>query len=110
MTHALTLTAATADTLFAAHLLCEVCEDRPWTQRATWHATLVCASCAEGEPAVETAHPATALALWEADPDASILSLGTQYAVGYPAALATLGDVWRQTSPEELEALLAQGQ
>ena len=39
------------DTLFAAHLLCEVCERVPWTQRATYHYdTLVCADCASGEP------------------------------------------------------------
>jgi hypothetical protein len=40
----------TLDTLFEAHLLCQVCEERPWTQRAQWHPALVCAACAEGEP------------------------------------------------------------
>lgn len=40
-------------TLFAADLLCHVCEDVPWTQRARWCDALICANCAEGEPEPE---------------------------------------------------------
>jgi hypothetical protein len=38
------------DVLFAAGLLCEVCEERPWTQRAVWHHARICADCAIDEP------------------------------------------------------------
>lgn len=38
------------DTLFIAHLLCEACEMRPWTQQAVFHDARICASCAEEEP------------------------------------------------------------
>lgn len=38
------------DTLFAAHLLCAICQERPWTQPARWHDALICEGCAEGEP------------------------------------------------------------
>ena len=41
------------NTLFTAHLLCQVCDERPWTQRAQWHPALICQSCAEGEPPPE---------------------------------------------------------
>jgi hypothetical protein len=40
----------TLDVLFDAHLLCEVCQARPWTQPARYVEALVCAGCAEGEP------------------------------------------------------------
>lgn len=38
------------DILFAAQLLCLICQERPWTQHARWHDALVCADCASGEP------------------------------------------------------------
>ena len=49
-----------------------------------------------------TTDPATALAAWERQPDAAILTDGWQYAV-------TMDDIagWYQTSPEELDAALA---
>jgi hypothetical protein len=40
-------------TLFHAHLLCAVCQERPWTQTARWCPALICAACAEGEPKPE---------------------------------------------------------
>lgn len=50
-----------------------------------------------------TTDAAAALAWWNAQPDATIVTDGTQYAV-------TAGgiDGWRQSSPEELDALLMQ--
>jgi hypothetical protein len=36
--------------LYDADLLCYVCTDRPWTQRARWCTALICEGCAEGEP------------------------------------------------------------
>lgn len=41
------------DTLFDAHLLCQVCDTRPWTQRARWCHALICGDCAQGEPPPE---------------------------------------------------------
>jgi hypothetical protein len=38
------------DTLFAAHLLCEVCQERPWTHTARWCDALICVGGAAGEP------------------------------------------------------------
>jgi hypothetical protein len=47
------LTEHSLDVLFAAGLLCEVCEMRVATQKAQWSATDLCASCAEAEPQPE---------------------------------------------------------
>ena len=44
------------DTLFAAGLLCDVCEERPWTQTARTCDAHICADCAEGEPDEDDAH------------------------------------------------------
>lgn len=41
------------DTLYAANLLCTICEQRPWTQRALYHNVLLCSDCAAEEPAPE---------------------------------------------------------
>lgn len=41
------------DLLFDAALLCAVCQERPWTQHARYHAVLVCSDCAAGEPDYE---------------------------------------------------------
>jgi len=41
------------DTLCEAHLLCEVCQMAPWTQRGVRHAVLLCANCAPEEPGNE---------------------------------------------------------
>lgn len=41
---------AELETLFQDGVLCQVCEERPWTQHAQYHAARICASCAEGEP------------------------------------------------------------
>ena len=41
------------DLLEAEGQLCDVCEERLWTQRARWCAALICAACAEGEPTPE---------------------------------------------------------
>lgn len=58
-----------------------------------------------------TDNPAVALALWEANEAATILTNGDLYALGPHEVLEhALGTSWRQTCPEELEALLAQGQ
>jgi hypothetical protein len=38
------------ETLFNAALLCDVCQERPWTQLARWCDALLCEGCAEGEP------------------------------------------------------------
>ena len=38
------------DTLCDAHLLCDICQQVPWTTTGHWHAALICAGCAEGEP------------------------------------------------------------
>lgn len=38
------------ETLWHAHLLCEVCEQQPWTQRGARLAVLLCADCASNEP------------------------------------------------------------
>lgn len=38
------------DTLFAARLLCDICQQAPWTQRARTHHALLCVGCAAGEP------------------------------------------------------------
>jgi hypothetical protein len=38
------------DLLFGAHLLCEVCQQVPWTQTGRWCDALLCAACASGEP------------------------------------------------------------
>jgi hypothetical protein len=38
------------DTLWAAYLLCDICQERPWTTRGLWHDVVLCADCAEGEP------------------------------------------------------------
>jgi hypothetical protein len=46
----LTLHARHLDTLDAAHLLCAVCEEQPWTQHARHHALLICRDCAVAEP------------------------------------------------------------
>jgi hypothetical protein len=43
----------TLTTLFHAHLLCAVCQERAWTQTARWCPALICAACAEGEPEPE---------------------------------------------------------
>jgi hypothetical protein len=43
-------TEAQLDVLWAAGALCEVCEQRVWTQRARWCDARVCAACAENEP------------------------------------------------------------
>lgn len=53
MPTSLTLYDAHLDTLFTAQLLCSVCAERPWSQMARWHAALVCADCASGEPEEE---------------------------------------------------------
>jgi hypothetical protein len=50
MTTALVLHDALLDTLFAANLLCEVCEQAPWTQTGRWCPALLCAGCATCEP------------------------------------------------------------
>jgi hypothetical protein len=39
------------DTLYTAGVLCQVCDARPWTQQAQYCDALLCAGCAEGEPA-----------------------------------------------------------
>ena len=58
------------DVLDAAHLLCDVCQQVPWTQRARYCTALICADCAMGEPepdAEETAmtpHAIHATASW----------------------------------------------
>jgi hypothetical protein len=44
---------AMLDTLWQAGLLCQVCEERPWTQWGHWHAVLLCQDCADGEPEPE---------------------------------------------------------
>jgi hypothetical protein len=41
------------DTLFAARLLCDVCQRQPWTQLAQFCTALLCADCAQGEPEPE---------------------------------------------------------
>jgi hypothetical protein len=50
MTTALLLQDAYIQTLWQAQLLCDVCQERPWTQTARWVVALICAGCAEGEP------------------------------------------------------------
>jgi hypothetical protein len=50
MTTALTLHNPYLETLFNAALLCEVCQERHWTQTARWCEALICADCALGEP------------------------------------------------------------
>jgi hypothetical protein len=50
MTTALILHDPYLATLFDAVLLCNVCQERPWTQTARFCAALLCAGCAEGEP------------------------------------------------------------
>jgi hypothetical protein len=46
-------------TLYTAGLLCQVCEDTPWTQQARYCDALVCATCAEGEPEPDDEHDVT---------------------------------------------------
>jgi hypothetical protein len=41
------------DTLFDAGVLCEVCQQRPWTQHAAHWDVRLCADCASHEPAPE---------------------------------------------------------
>jgi hypothetical protein len=58
MTTALIRSEPHLDLLFAAHLLCDVCGERPWTQRAVWHPWAVCCvACAAGEEAPEPVRP-----------------------------------------------------
>lgn len=49
------------ETLRAADLLCDVCQQVPWTQKARWCNALICADCAEGEeePEPQEALPPT---------------------------------------------------
>lgn len=111
MTTALIARDTVLDTLFTADLLCAVCEERPWTQRALTCDALICADCASGEPAWTTDDPHEALAIWEQAPDAlAIVADGTAYAVGPFPSVWQEYPSWRQTCPEELGALLAQGQ
>jgi hypothetical protein len=53
MTTALILHDPYLATLCDARLLCDVCQERPWTQTARWCTALICAGCAEGEPDAE---------------------------------------------------------
>jgi hypothetical protein len=50
MTTALIPHEAHLDLLFDAHLLCDVCQERPWTQIAQYCTAHICADCAQGEP------------------------------------------------------------
>jgi hypothetical protein len=47
------LYAAHLDTLWAASLLCDICQERPWTTRGVWHDAVLCADCAADEPTWE---------------------------------------------------------
>ncbi len=62
-----------------------------------------------GAPTMDVTLAATlykALAAWEADPEATILTNGTLYAIGRYPAVAIGHTGWTQTSPEALEAAL----
>ena len=50
MTTALVLTDTILDTLFAAHLLCDVCDMQPWTTTGVSHRALLCTDCLSSEP------------------------------------------------------------
>lgn len=62
-------------------------------------------------PVYLTDFPQQALNAWDADENQWILTDGTSYAVGYAPTLLDGGRKddprWRDTSPDELEALLA---
>jgi hypothetical protein len=48
---ALVAVETTLETLFDAHLLCDICEERPWTTTGRWHPNaLLCADCRMDEP------------------------------------------------------------
>lgn len=49
--------------LFDAGLLCEVCQEVVWTQRARWCDALICGDCAQGEPEPEEEAPETVFPL-----------------------------------------------
>lgn len=42
------------DVLFRAQLLCEICEERPWSTHGRWHHALLCDDCAATQPAQGT--------------------------------------------------------
>jgi hypothetical protein len=102
----------TAWTLYALTLRCKACA-------ATFTAHYECYAVAAVRygnpigPVFLTDVPQAALAAWEADDEQCILTDGTSYAVGYAPTLLDGGRMddprWQDTSPDELDALLAHG-